>query len=170
MLKRDVNGDLLFPIRSAPGYGFYAGHLPEGRQALIARSAYGELIVAVFDGGGNLVQVIHRELPSPPVLLDSGEVREVDERAFRKYLRREFGHAPGLIRIKEFRLSREMLAVYHLPEHYREFLENPNSPVFDDEQRQSFPGLIRQWREEGQFVLEWGNDYWLDSRGEVDSS
>jgi hypothetical protein len=170
MLKRDANGDLLFPIRSEPAYYFYAGHLPGGRQALIARSVYGALIVAVFDGGGNLVQVIHRELPSPPVLRDSGEIREVDERDFRKYLRREFGYAPGLIRIKEFRLPQEMLAVYHLPQHYREFLEDPNSPVFDDEQRQSFPGLIREWHEEGQFVLEWGNDYWLDSTGEVVAS
>lgn len=170
MLERDANGDLLFPIRSAPGRYFYAGHLPEGRQALIARSVYGQMVAAILDSGGNLVQVIHHELPSPPVLPDSDEIREVDEDDFPEYLRREFGFSPGLIRIKEFRIPQEMFAVYHLPQHYREFLVNPKSPAFGEEERTVFPGLIRQWNEWGQFVLEWGNDFWLDSTGEVVAS
>ena len=170
MLERDANGDLLFPIYSAPERYFYAGHMSHGCQALIARSVYGQMIAVIFDGRGNLMQVIRQELPSPPVLPDSREIREVDEDDFQEYLRREFGFSPGLIRIKEFRIPEEMFAVYHLPQHYREFLENPNSPAFDDEQRKAFPGLIRQWNEWGQFVLEWGNDYWLDNTGEVVAS
>jgi hypothetical protein len=170
MLNRNANGDLLFPIRSAPERYFYAGHLPEQRQALIARSVYGQLIAAIFDAAGNLGQIVHQELPSPPVLPNSGEIREVDEDGFQEYLRREFGFSPGLIRIKEFRLPAELFAVYHLPEHYRMFLECPNSPAFDEEDRRALPGLIRQWNEWGQFVLEWGNDFWLDSTGEVVAS
>jgi hypothetical protein len=169
-MERDESGDLLFPIRSAPGRYFYAGHLPDGRQALIARSVYGQLIAAMFDRRGNLIQVIHQALPSPPVLPDSDEIREVDETDFQEYLQRKFGFSPGLIRIKEFRLPNEMFAVYHLPEHYREFLENPSSPFFGEEERQAFPDLIRQWNQLGQFVLEWGNDFWLDSTGEVIAS
>ncbi len=170
MLDCDATGDLLFPIRSAPERYFYAGHCPEGRQALIARSVYGQLIAAIFDVGGNLMQVIHQELPSPPVLPATGEIREVDEDDFQQYLRREFGFSPGLIRIKEFRVPQALFAVYHLPQHYRGFLENPNSPAFDDELREAFPGLIRQWNEWGQFVLECGNDFWLDRTGEVVAS
>jgi hypothetical protein len=170
VLERDAKGDLLFPIRSAPEYYFYAGHLPDGRQALIARSVYGQLIATICDSGGHLLQVIHQELPSPPVLPDSGEMREVDEDDFQEYLHRELGFLPGLIRIKEFRIPEEMFAVYHLPEHYREFLECPNSPAFDEEERQALPDLIRQWNECGQFVLEWSNDFWLDSTGEVVAS
>ena len=166
MLNRDAKGDLLFPIRSAPESYFHAGHMRDGRQALIARSVYGKLVAAICDGAGNLEQVIQEELPSPPVLPDSGEVREVDQ----AYLYRQFGFTPGLIRIKEFRIPDEKFAVYHLPEIYREFLRNPNSPVFDEEERQAFPGLIQQWNEDGQFVLVWSNDYWLDSTGEVVAS
>jgi hypothetical protein len=162
MLERDAKGDLLFPIRSAPERYFYAGHLPEDRQALIARSVYGQMIAAIFDDGGNLVQVIHQELII--------EIREVDKGDFQEYLWRESGLSPGLIRIKEFRIAQEMFAVYHLPQHYRDFLEDPTSPAFDDEEREAFPGLIRQWNEWGQFVLEWGNDFWLDSTGEVVAS
>src|SRR5262249_43523987 len=142
MLERDANGDLLCPIRSAPERYFYAGQLPAGRQALIARSIYGQMIAAIFDGGGNLMQVVHQELPSPPVLPDSGELREVDEDEFQEYLQREFGFCPGLIRVKEFRIPQEIFAVYHLPECYREFLENPNGAAFDAEEREAFPRLI----------------------------
>jgi hypothetical protein len=170
MLERDLSGELLFPIRSAPDRYFYAGHLSDGRQALIARSVHGELIAAICDGGGNLIQIIHQDLPSPPVLPDADIIREVDEGAFQEYLHRQFGFSPGLIGIKEFRIPEEMFGVYHLPDYYREFLRNPNSPSFDEEQRQVFPGLIRQWDEEGLFVLEWGNDFWLDSTGEVVAS
>jgi hypothetical protein len=170
VMQRETNGDLLFPIRSVPERYFYAGHLPEGRQVLIARSVYGQMIAAIFDSGGNLIQVIHQELPSPPVLPDSGEIREVDDGDFQEFLRREFGFSPGLIRIKEFRIPQDRFAVYHLPQHYREFLENPNSQAFDEEEREAIPGLIHQWNEWGQFVLEWGNDFWLDSTGEVVAS
>jgi hypothetical protein len=170
MLERDANGDLLFPVRSAPGRCFYAGHLPGGRQALIARSVYGQMVAGIFDGGGNLMQVMRQELPSPPALPGPGEAREVDEDAFQEYLRREFGFSPGLIRIKEFRAPEETFAVYHLPQHYREFLGNPNNSSFDEEQRQALPGLIRRWNEGGQFVLEWGIDFWLDSTGVVVAS
>ncbi len=95
-------------------------------------------------------------------------IRSAD--AFQRYLQHQLGFSPGLIRIKEFRIPQEMFAVYHLPEPYQEFLENPNSSVFDDEERKMFPGLIHQWNEWGQFVLEWGNDFWLDCTGEVVAS
>ena len=170
MLERDANGDLLFPIRSAPDRYFYAGHLPNGRQALIARSVYGEMVAAIFDGGGNLIEVIQQKLPSRPVLRDSAEIREVDEDDFQEYLQGAFGFSPGLMRIKEFRIPREMFAVYHLPTLFREFLENPNSPDFDEEDRRGLPEVIRRWQEKGQFVLEWGNDFWLDHTGEVVAS
>jgi hypothetical protein len=170
MLERDANGDLLFPIRNAPDRYFYAGHLPDGRQALVGRSVYGQIIAALFDHGGNLMQVIHQDLPSPPVLPDAGAIREVDDDDFQAYLWCQFGFTPGLIRIKEFRVPGEMFAVYHLPQHYREFLEDPNGPAFDAEQREAFPDMICQWNEWGQFVLEWGNDFWLDSTGEVVAS
>jgi hypothetical protein len=170
MLERDAKGDLLFPIRSAPGRYFYAGHLPKQRQALIGCGICGPLTVAIFDAGGSLTQVIHHELPSPSVIPDSKPVHARNEEEFYKCLHREFGFSPGLIRIKEFHIPEEMFAVYHLPQHLQKFLENPNDPIFDDEDHEALPGMIREWNEWGQFVLEWGNDFWLDSTGEVVAS
>lgn len=170
MLERNATGDLLFPIRSDPDRYFYAGHLSHLRQALLARSVYGQLIAAIFGPGGNLVEVVRRDLPSPPVFPDSGSFQEVDEDDFADYLQHQFGFSPGLIRIQEFCIRPEMFTVYHLPDMYREFLQNPNSPAIDEDQRAAFPRLIQEWLEQGQFVLEWGNDYWLDSTGRVVAS
>jgi hypothetical protein len=172
MLERGVSGHLLFPIRGAPERCFYAGHLPDGRQALIAWGFSGQLMVAAFDGDGKLVEVTCRELPDPLTLPESGETVSIyDDEGFQEYLRQDFGFSPGLIRVEEFRIPGEGLAVYHLPRHYQDFLRDPNGPDFGDEERRALPGLIRDWLERGQFVLEEGhNDYWLDSTGEVVAS
>lgn len=170
MRDRVQDANRLFPVRSAPGYYFYAGRLPRGRQALVGRSANGRIVVGIFSKGGDLTEVVRRELPSPPVLPGSDDIREVDEGDFHDYLHQEFGFAPETARVKEFRIEPEGLAVYQLPEHYQAFLRDPRDPIFDDEQRTVFPRLIKEWVEEGQFVLEWGNDYWLDSTSEVVAS
>jgi hypothetical protein len=170
MLERDSNGELLFPVRSAPERSFYAGYLTDRRQALVACSKSGQMIIAVFDGGGNLTEVFHQDLPSPRELLESGDLRAVYEDDYQEYLQRALGLSPGLIRIKTFRLHLERFGVYELPQRQRDFLENCSDSKFSDEDRQWFPEMIQQWKERGQFVLEWGNDFWLDSTGEVDTS
>jgi hypothetical protein len=170
MTRRAPTGELLFPVRNAPERYFYAGHLADGRQALIARSVYGRIIAALFDREGELVEVIRQELPSPPVLPDSDGFREVDEDDFHAYLKREFGFSPGLVHVKEFYIAPEGFAVYQLPWHFQEFLRDPGSLLFADEERGVFPRLIEEWQERGEFVLEWGNDFWLDGTGVVIAS
>jgi len=59
------SGDKLFSVRTDHERCFYAGHLPESRQALIARNIDGKIIMAVFDAGGHLLDVVRRDLPSP---------------------------------------------------------------------------------------------------------
>src|SRR5688572_11818702 len=106
---------MLFPINGEPARYFYAGSLPEGRQALIARFLDGRIVVAVFDREGELRQVIRHELPSPPVVADCTYGREVNEAQFAEYLNKRFGFTPGSIRVREFRLPGGELAVYCLP-------------------------------------------------------
>jgi hypothetical protein len=163
-------GDRLFPVRSAPDRYFYAGLLPSGRQALVGRSVHGYILVALFGPDGELIEVVRRDLPSPPAEPGPGRIREVDEDRFEEYLGREFGFTPGLIRVKEFRLPAEMFGVYPLPDYFREFLTDPSSPAYDEEDRQALPEVIERWVKDGQFVLEWGNDFWLNSQGEVVAS
>jgi hypothetical protein len=166
-----VNGELLFPVQSAPCRAFYAGYLPEGRQALVACSYYsGDMIIAVFDASGDLKEVVHDQLPQPRQLHAACYLSAVYEDDYHQYFRDSLGLSPGLIRIKAFHMPAELFGVYHLPPRYRDFLKNPADPQFDEEERQVFPGYIEQWIEQGNFVLEWGNDYWLDATGEVVAS
>jgi hypothetical protein len=94
----------------------------------------------------------------------------VEEDEFHEYLRQEFGFTPDVIHIREFRLPQDELAVYRLPEFYQEFLNDPNGPDFDEDLRQYLPGQIDRWRTEGRFVLQWGNDFWLNKHGDVTDS
>jgi hypothetical protein len=171
MLQRDTNGQLLFPVQGDWGRGLYAGCLPDGRQALIACAYYtGEMIMAVFNRQGDLAGVVRQELPSPRELLAAGATAAVYRDDYHEYLQDAVGLSRGLIRIKAFDMRADGFSLYHLPKHYQSFLENPADPSFDDEERQAFPGSIEQWIEQGNFVLEWGNDYWLDSTGEIIAS
>jgi len=93
---------------------------------------------------------------------------------FPKYIQQEFGIQPGLIHVREFSVPEEGIAVYQLPRHFREFMDNPHAPGFDDEDRRRLPESINQWNQLGQFVLEYGDklcdDFWLNAEGEVVSS
>jgi hypothetical protein len=158
----------LFPIVGEPARLFYAGSLPGGRQALISRSLSGDIVMAVFGPKGQLLKVVRRELPSPPVVPGSGDYRDVEEDVFARYLGEQFGFSPRMIRVKEFRLPEDGLAVYQRPKLYQEFLSNPAASQFNDGDRLELPAVIAAWDDSGQFVLEVGRcDYWLGQTGEV---
>jgi hypothetical protein len=166
-----MEGSRLFPIVGEPARDFYAGSLPEGCQALITLVLPREMVLAVFDTDGNLLEVIRRTLPSPPVRSECEGYFSVDDAAFMAYLKEQFDFSPGMIRVKEFQLPRGELAVYHRPRLYQEFLKNPEGPEFNDDDRRDLPTVISEWDRSDLFVLEVGPcDFWLDQTGEVIAS
>jgi len=86
----------MFPINGEPSRNFYAGLLPDGRQALITLSETGEVVLAVFGSDGELIQTIHELLSSPPIV--------PDDEHFQEYLRHKFGFTPEPVRVRTFRL------------------------------------------------------------------
>src|SRR5437899_736772 len=100
--------DVLFPINGEPPRNFYAGSLPESRQALITLSEADEIVMVVFGPQGELLQVIHEALASPPVIPDDEQLQE--------YVKQKFGFTPRPVRVRAFRLPGSELAVYCLPE------------------------------------------------------
>jgi hypothetical protein len=164
-------GSRLFPIVGEPTRDFYAGSLPESRQALIALEMLRGMEMAVFGTDGNLLEVLRRTLPSPPVRTACEAFFSVDHEAFMNYLKEQFGFASGPIRVREFRLPGGALAVYRYPEQYQKFLQNPDDPDLDMAERITFPARIEEWEQAGLFVLEVGPcDFWLDRTGEVIAS
>lgn len=162
--------EMLFPIQSCPWHYFYAGHLPGGRQVLIGQCVDGYIQMAVFDRDGHFLEVLQHDLPTD--ILTSRAVAGFDVIAdkFQEFLQREFGFVPGLIRVREFRRPADLFGVYRFPQFYQDFLSNPEDPIFGEEERQELPSIIEQWKAEGNFVVEWGNDFWLNNKGEAFAS
>jgi hypothetical protein len=96
---------------------------------------------------------VRKELPTPPIWNETDH--DIDDVEFPKYLQQEFGIQPGIIHVREFSIPEEGIAIYQFPKDFRDFME---------------PQFIDQWKQLGQFVLECGNDFWLNAEGEVVSS
>jgi hypothetical protein len=169
---RQVNAsaDLLFPIRSHPVYDFYAGYLPDGRQALVACWPSGKMVMVVFDRDGNLTGVVHDELPTPRQLLEAGDLAAVYDNNYEDYLWREINVEPGLIHVKSCCLPEEEFAIYELPESLLDFQENPNDPNLSEDERNHLAWYLPVWKQHRNFVLVWHSDLWLDGTGEVVAS
>jgi hypothetical protein len=155
--------DMLFPINGEPVRNFYAGSLPQGRQALITLSEAAEIVVAVFSPQGELLQVIYDAVASPPIIPDDDQ--------FQEYIKQKFGFTPVSVRVRPFSLPGGELAVYRLPKQYQKFLREPDDPDFGTEERTVFPSLIEEWERAGRLVLEVGLcDFWLDQTGDIIAS
>jgi hypothetical protein len=61
----------------------------------------------------------------------------------------------------------DQLSVCNYPSHFEEILSDPQEC---EEAKSDICDSMRQWDGDGQFVLQWGNDYWLNDSGEVVSS
>src|SRR5262249_27830087 len=102
--------------------------------------------------------------PTRVVADDSAEVVHA-------YLRSEFRFTPSLIHVKEF-ATRGGLAVYHLPYHYAEIARDPDALTIaeSEEDRRGMRAHFSRGCIHGDFVIEWGNDYWAGPHGEIHSS
>lgn len=101
-----------------------------------------------FDTEGNLIAVFSRE---------TSDLLSV----FQPFV-------PGTISVKAFSLPELGLGIQDLPEHYQNFLDHPENN--NEDERQHYPKEIEEWRESGNFVLLWNEDYYLNTDGELESS
>jgi uncharacterized protein (TIGR02996 family) len=157
----------LFPIAASPGHHFYAGRLADGRQALAEVDWDGGGFVAFFDPDGRYLARQRWAAPDAGATPVRGRplLHEVDVIAF---LRNTFAVEPGPIRVHEFTIPEEECSLYLWPGMHRDFLESQTAD--DEELRTILPLWMLRWLDEGGFVLEYGNDFWLDRQGEIHSS
>ncbi|WP_406698461.1 hypothetical protein V5E97_06255 [Singulisphaera sp. Ch08] len=69
--------------------------------------------------------------------------------------------------MKKFSIADYGIGIEDCPDHFGETLKAPDA---SDVEKADMRESIELWDAEGQFVLFWGNDYWLDGSGEVVSS
>jgi len=125
------------------------------------------LVAFFFDSEGNLLKVEQRPVGffqgvTPPYNI-------YDERipALIEGWQREMAFQPTTIKVKKFFLQTPYIGIEDYPSHFEEILSDPQEC---EEEKNDIRDSMRLWDEAGQFVLLWGNDYWLDDSGEVVSS
>ena len=156
----------LYSIQSLEGYGFYTGLTPKSEQVLMGLFCQ-NLIALRFDVDGSLLGVEQRQIPffqgvAPPYNICGDQLQPlIDE------WKKEMPLTDAAIKVKKFMLGNHDVFIEDYPSHFHEILSDPD--VSDEEKADIFES-IKIWDEDGQFVLQWGNDFWLDETGEVVSS
>ncbi len=165
-------------LQSAEEYGFFAGKTREGGQLLLGKDLCS--IVAIrFDARGKLISFEDRFFdrqgnPIPemseerPFILEPGAGERVEK--LMDEWKREQGFREKTIAVEEFSLPGRSIGVEELASHHVDFLEDPESDEWTDEDRVEIPREIAAWRKRGSFVLYWNEDYYMDRDGSVGSS
>ena len=125
------------------------------------------LVAFHFDCEGTLLRVEEREVSffygvMPPYKICDERIPPLIDA-----WKAEHGFRPSTIRVKQFFSVKHGAGIEEYPTHFTEILEDPAS---DDVEKADIRASMESWDEDGNFVLYWGNDYWLNESGEVVSS
>ena len=143
----------IYPIQN-DGLHFYTGLLPSGRPVLMGVQRP-ELVLVEFDKNGGVVQVVTH---------DSSRDEENTLRSWQT----EIGLQPGTIFVCAFFLTERWIGIHDLPDHYQDALNAPQN--YDAEERDFLQNEAALWKERGDFVLYWNEDYYLNRDGVLESS
>lgn len=146
-------------------YHYHTGRLSNGNQVLMDECSRIE-----FDAEGNLLAAFGQETSQSTLkAMDiEGNVLAVFSQKAPQSSSMMLPVTPGTISVKPFFLPELWLGIRDLPDHYQEFLDHPENA--NEEERHYYPEEISNWRECGNFVLWWNEDYYLNEDGELESS
>lgn len=155
----------LYAIKPDEGY-FSAGVKPDGQQVLIGLFCP-NLVAFHFDRDGKLLRSEQRPVPfvkdvTPPYDIDDERIQPMIET-----WKAEMRFRPATISVRKFFSDEHDIGIEDYPSHFHEILSDPAA---DEEEKAGVRESMELWDKDGQFVLLWGNDYWLDESGRVVSS
>ena len=155
-----------YAIQTHDSYGFYTGLTPNDEQVLMGLFCP-DLVAFYFDREGNLLRTDRRPVPffqgvTPPYNIYDKRIPPLI-----KAWQKEIGFRSATIQVKKFFSHKPYIGIEDYPAHFQEILSDPDA---DEEEKADVRDSMVSWDKDGQFVLQWGNDYWLDESGEVVSS
>ena len=125
---------------------------------------YRDTFAILFDRAGRVLEYAVRD--TPPGTGPRGHGPSSDAlREWQRYL----GFEPRTIRVRRFSIPDVEVGIEDLPSHLADFLDDPESEP-DPARREETAESARRWLEDGDFVLYWGNDLFVDAEGHVTSS
>jgi uncharacterized protein (TIGR02996 family) len=154
-------GDLELGIDS--GHGLFYGRLPDGTPAVVA-TRENPWLLARFREDGRLIDI--QERPSPVGNWDEVTYEIVVERVLADYRL-----TLAVVRVREFvgGDDRNAFGVHLWPRSIVEqyLLRSDRNPRLPESDWRKRGGTICRWLHKRDFVIDWGNDYWADSRGMI---
>ena len=155
-----------YAIQPHDAYFFYTGVTLNSEKVLMGLFCP-SLVAFHFDLEGNLLRIDQRPVPffqsvNPPYHIYDERIPPLIE-AWKKAMRLQH----TTIKVKQFFSREYYIGIEDYPSHFHEILSDPAS---DDDEKADVRDSMKLWDKDGQFVLMWGNYYWLDKSGEVVSS
>jgi len=147
-------------IRPRP-WTYFTGETLDGKQVLLGWVT--DFIgVLLFDKKGELVST--NEYPLG-IDLQRGLGPAVEAIAAKKIrvVKRELGFRRGPIRVQPFSVNGWKVRLKRFPDELEEFLFDPDR--YSEDEARLYRTDIERWKVEGNSVLEWGNQYYLDGEG-----
>jgi hypothetical protein len=147
-------------IRTLPPI-YCAGLTGEGKQALLGW--LGDFIaVLLFDKTGALVQT--KEYPlGIDVRKGLGPAVEAQAKTTVRSVISELAFRKAPIQVKPFFIETWQAGLMELSDDLQDFVDNAHS--VSEEDAEVYCRDLERWRAEGNCVLKWGNNYYLDRKG-----
>lgn len=158
---------LLYKIQHEPCY-FYAGIIANGNQ-ILAGVQMPNLVMVLFDADGCYREVIDKPIPDEFLLQRNGIylVPDAVDDLVENWCN-DLGYLAGTISIQAFYLADRWIGIKEFPRHFQEILDSPEE--YDQEFRDSIEADMKLWKESGDFVFQWDEEYYMNREGEVESS
>jgi len=164
----EITDPRIYRIQSEPCH-FYTGHLKDGTSVFMS-VFYPNLVAVLFDTEGRLIKPVIRDISQMTQAAFRKAVEEKQWHLFHQDWEElddwasELGLIDGVIAVQKFSLPEFNLRIQDLPSIYQELL-NSGEELDEDTKEQ-----IQYWQEELDYVLVWGNEYDMNSAGEVVST
>src|SRR5205814_740764 len=137
------------------------------KQQVLLGLACPNLLAFRFDQEGNLLWTEQRPVPFFQGVTPPYEIYDPRIPPLMEAWKVEMRFHPAKIKVKKFFSEQFFVGIEDYPSHFQEIL---NDPAAGDSEKADVLDSMKLWDKDGQFVLQWGNDYWLDKAGEVVSS
>lgn len=152
-------------------YDYVAGKNDSGQPTMIGLR-YPYVCCLLFDVSGTFVEARLRRVLWPARAVREGGPFVIEDPDFQDRLGSqitawsdELAFREQPISIDRFSLPELSLGIEHMPRHFEHFRRNPDD--YTEEDQREYPAMIDEWLAEGNAVLWWGTDYYLDKHGEI---
>ena len=153
-----------YKLRSHPSYGFYVGRSNNGQ----AIWGLGEdwIDIIWFDLAGNFERF--EKIAFIDFIKAEGFQSDILFEKANNFIYQRFNLIDETVSLKRFWLEEIETGIEDLTETMKEFLSEPDA--FDDEETIEYKEILEEWKNEGQYVFWWGQDFYVNKDGFVETS